>query len=56
LLIWSLTIKGIALWKAAEREQKAWFIVILVINSFGLLDLFYLFVIARKYKVEIVER
>jgi len=55
LIIWSLTIKGMALWKAAEREQKPWFIVILVVNTFGLLDLLYIFLVARKYKVEVVE-
>lgn len=55
LFIWALTIKGIALWKAAEREQKAWFIALLVVNSFGILDLIYIFLIAARYKVEIVE-
>lgn len=55
LLIWSLVWKGFALWKAAERSQKYWFIALLIVNSFGLLDIFYIFVIAKKYKVEVVE-
>ena len=54
LLVWSLAWKGFALWKSAERSQKYWFIALLVINSLGLLDIFYIFVIARKYKVEVV--
>ncbi len=55
VLIWSLVWKGFALWKAAERSQKYWFIVILLVNSLGLLDIFYIFVIARKYKIEVVD-
>ena len=55
LLIWSLAWKGFALWRSAGLHQKYWFISILIINTFGLLEIFYLFVIARKYKVEVVE-
>jgi Family of unknown function (DUF5652) len=53
-LVWSLAWKGFALWKAAERDQKAWFVFILILNTVGLLEIFYIFVIARKYKVEVV--
>jgi hypothetical protein len=55
ILIWSVVWKGFALWRSAGLRQKYWFIVILVINTLGLLDIFYIFVIARKYKVEVVE-
>lgn len=54
-LIWSLIWKGFALWRSAGLRQKYWFIAILIINTLGLLEIFYLFVIARKYKVEVVE-
>jgi len=55
LLVWSLVWKGFALWRSAGLRQKYWFIAILIINTLGLLEIFYLFVIARKYKVEVVE-
>lgn len=55
LVLWAIVWKGLALWKAAELEQKYWFIVMLVLNTVGLLEIFYLFVIARRYKVEVIE-
>jgi hypothetical protein len=54
--IWQMIWKGIALWKSAELRQKWWFIAILVINTFGILEIIYIFFIAKKYKVEIEER
>jgi hypothetical protein len=55
VLVWSLVWKGLALWKSAGLRQKYWFIAILVINTLGILEIIYLFFVARKYKVEIVE-
>ncbi len=37
-----LVLKGFALWYAARRGQKGWFIAILVINTLGILPLIYL--------------
>ncbi len=48
LLLWVLPWTGIALWKSAQRKQKIWFIVMLVINTFGLLEIFYIFVVAKE--------
>ena len=31
VLLWVLPWKGVALWKAAQRDEKPWFIVFLVI-------------------------
>ena len=42
ILIWSLVIKGYALWHAAREGQKAWFIALLIANTFGILELAYL--------------
>lgn len=55
-IIWSIVWKGLALWKSAELRQKYWFIAILVINTLGVLEMIYYFFIARKYKVEVVEK
>lgn len=48
LIIWILTWKGIALWKAARRGQLGWFIALLVLNTVGILEIIYIFAIARK--------
>ncbi|HKL17187.1 MAG TPA: DUF5652 family protein [Patescibacteria group bacterium] len=48
ILLWVLPWTGIALWKAAKRGEKVWFIVMFVINTFGLLEIFYIFVVAKE--------
>jgi hypothetical protein len=54
VMLWSLPWKGFALWKAAQLSHKKWFIVLLVANTFAILDIFYIYYVARKYSVEIV--
>lgn len=39
-----LILKGISLYKSARREQKGWFIALLLVNSFGILPTIYLFI------------
>ncbi len=48
LYIWSLIIKGIALWRAAHLKQRNWFVAILVLNTIGIVELVYLFKFATK--------
>lgn len=43
LALWNLAWKGFALWKAAKNNQRRWFIVILALNTFGILEIIYLF-------------
>ena len=40
---WSLVWKGIALWKAGRNNQLYWYIALLIINTFGILEIIYLF-------------
>jgi len=47
LFIWSLFWKGLALWHSARRSEQWWYIVMLVISTAGILEIFYLFVFAR---------
>lgn len=42
VVIWSLAWKGVALWFAARNHQKRWFIVILILNTVGILEIVYL--------------
>lgn len=41
-LVWSVVIKGYALWFAARNGQKAWFVFLLVVNLVGIPELVYL--------------
>ena len=40
--LWVASIKGYALWHAARGGQKSWFIALLFINTFGILEIVYL--------------
>jgi hypothetical protein len=48
ITIWSTLLKGIALWGAANLKQRNWFIVMLIVNTIGILELVYLFRFATK--------
>ena len=48
LMLWSLTWKGIALWKAAQRNSIPWFVVLLIFNTLGILEIIYIFLIAKE--------
>ena len=48
LAFWTLPWKGWALWKAARRSEKWWFIAILILNTVAVLDILYIFVFSRK--------
>jgi predicted membrane channel-forming protein YqfA (hemolysin III family) len=48
LFIWSLFWKGIALWRASQFKQRNWFVVMLVLNTVGILEIIYLFRFAKK--------
>lgn len=53
LAAWSLLWKGLALWHASKRDEQWWFIALLLINTVGFLEIFYLFVIAKKKPSEL---
>jgi hypothetical protein len=56
LIVWTFAWKGFALWKAAGLRQRNWFIAMLVLNTVGILEIIYIYFIARKYKVEVVQK
>jgi len=51
VMAWSLVWKGIALWKAARLGSKPWFIILLVVNTVGILEIVYIFLVARRKSV-----
>jgi hypothetical protein len=48
LVVWSAAWKAIALWHAGRRADLVWFIVLCVLNTVGILDIVYIFAIARR--------
>ena len=48
IVIWSIIWKGIALWKAAKNNDKAWFIVLLIVNTVGILEIFYIYIFSKR--------
>ena len=48
LYIWTIILKGFALWRAANLKQRNWFIGLLLLNTLGILELVYLFFFATK--------
>jgi len=47
-VVWSLIWKGMALWKSARVANKPWFIVLLLVNTVGILDILYIYVFSKK--------
>lgn len=53
LAIWTIPWKGYALWLAVKRNQTKWFIILLILNTVGILEIFYIFKIAKKSWTEV---
>ena len=47
-LVWTLCWKFQALWYAAKHDHKKWFVVLLVVNTLGILEILYLYVFAKR--------
>jgi hypothetical protein len=47
LLLWEGFWKGLALWHSGRRGQAWWFVIILVVNTIGILPIIYLFAVAK---------
>jgi len=54
-IIWVLPWKGYALWTASRNIHKRWFIALLILNTFAILDIFYIFYIAKKTPKDIIK-
>lgn len=53
LVVWSFIWKGIALWKSAKNGHLPWFIAILLLNTFGLIEILYLSLFQKNKPVNI---
>ncbi len=46
--LWEFGWKGWALWRSARRNEKAWFVVLLLVNTLGILPIAYLFIFSKQ--------
>jgi hypothetical protein len=50
ILVWASVWKFIALWKAARKGSLGWFIVFALVNTVGILEILYIFIISEMKK------
>jgi hypothetical protein len=53
IMLWVLPWKIYSLWTAARRGDKKWFIALVLINSLAILDIIYIFFVAKRTWVDI---
>ena len=46
--LWSAVWKALALWKSARRSDTVWYVVLCILNTLGILEIIYIFLVARK--------
>ena len=47
IIVWALFWKGYGMWTAAKHNQKKWFVALLILNTFGILEIVYIFKVAK---------
>jgi hypothetical protein len=47
LVVWGFFWKGFGLWYSAKRGDSWWFVAILLLNTAGILEIIYIFFIAK---------
>jgi hypothetical protein len=47
IAFWIFFWKGLALWHAGRRDHRIWFVFLLVVSTFGILEIVYLFFVLK---------
>jgi hypothetical protein len=47
LAVWTFAWKGVALWKSAKKDHLIWFVVFLIVNTLGVLEILYIFIFSK---------
>ena len=47
-IIWTIVWKAIALWIAARKGSKVWFTALLILNTFSILEIAYIFYFSKR--------
>jgi len=56
VVLWTLVWKGLALWHAGRRGEPWWFVILLVVNTLGILEIIYLFFVAKLHWRELFSK
>ena len=48
VVVWSAVWKLFALYRAGSRGHKGWFVALFFLNTVGILEIVYLFVVSRR--------
>jgi hypothetical protein len=54
-VIWSLFWTGMALWHAAKRNEKWWFILFFLVHTAGIVELLYLIFVVKLFSQKSVK-
>jgi len=47
IVVWTLVWKAFSLWKSARKNQPVWFIVLLLVNTLGILEMLYIYIFSE---------
>ena len=56
LVVWSAVWSGLALWNAARRGEKWWFILFLIVHTAGILEILYLIFVVKLFSSEKIKK
>jgi len=45
--VWTLIWKGLALWKSARKHHFIWFVILLIVNTLGILEILYIYLFSE---------
>ncbi|MCE9549122.1 DUF5652 family protein [Candidatus Nomurabacteria bacterium] len=48
LMAWTLFWKAYGVWIAVKNDHKGWFIALVILNTLGVLEIIYIFGVAKK--------
>lgn len=54
--LWELFWRGVGLYRAARRKHVGWFVLMLLVNSLGIIEIIYLFVVLKIKPKDIFKR
>lgn len=50
LALWSAIWTGLALWNAAKRDEKGWFIFFMIVHTAGIVEILYLIFVVKFFE------
>lgn len=47
VILWTIFWKAMALWISARKNDSVWFIILMLVNTLGILEIIYIFGVAK---------